>query len=248
MARLNGWLKIVQAVIVAATTSVLTVRQVNQDFRLSTEWTVVVMVALFVAGVIPPTIDGIGRLFQLRRGKLSKKGDQLVKSAFRQIADRCGLDWREIRVGAYLVRRTMRHPVCGIHVRIAQIRLTSHPRSSHVAWTKGKGVIGQCWVTRQPIAQDLSKSFRGLKNGDEVKWMDADSSQTMGFSYEEFRSTKDYGAVVATPIVTKGRYRGCMALDVPASMAAEATTMKKNEILEILQFAADVLGTDLEGD
>jgi hypothetical protein len=142
---------------------------------------------------------------------------------------------RPLGASAWVVVTTLRGR--RLH-RIAKERVNQTPGPSQVRWTKGKGVIGQCWRTGQAQCFDAA-AYDALHGGlTEAAWRAADD--TMGLSYDDYRQiVGKYGTVIAVPL-TDARHRrtiGVVALDAPRGWHVCLTHPRVTELV------ADAAGT-----
>jgi hypothetical protein len=170
-------------------------------------------------------------------GAIAYAGSLLVIIGFRrltQASDREAQLYRICRDVAVLVEETthLSRDVVGVHVwevagmpgvRRLERRATFVPgerQPTAITWRKGKGVIGRCWESDNRILADLEAlavpedEFNALR-----------PEERFFFSWEEYRSTEHYKAVLALPLhggpENARRVVGCLSIDVQADDAAE---------------------------
>jgi len=90
---------------------------------------------------------------------------------------------------------------------------------SHVAFTKGKGLIGKVWATGVPDIKNLENDYAGVDT--EAEFVQLGDDDRLGLSWEEFQRTRRYKAVWASPLFRKSDYDdrvvGVISVDIQAS-------------------------------
>jgi hypothetical protein len=153
------------------------------------------------------------------------------------------LDYRDLGIAAYALRRVWWRPGRARLRRIHRVRASRRPVSSDVAWRPGMGVIGACVVRGEVVAVDLAQLYADLGRPTKQEWLRLPDDIRLGLRYEEYLNVRDkYAVVVATPIIddsgARSRVVGCVALDAPAGRLADLTT---DEVLGLLNFASQAL-------
>lgn len=103
--------------------------------------------------------------------------------------------------------------------RVLRFRLSDYPPESAVAWSKGKGAIGECWEKGIPILHDrrsAAAAFGDPRQATEVTFASLTDEQRAGLTFEEFVTTiSKYGEIFAVPIRAKhtGELMGVLSID-----------------------------------
>jgi hypothetical protein len=103
--------------------------------------------------------------------------------------------------------------------RILRFRLSDYPPESAVAWSKGKGAIGECWEKGISILHDrrsAAATFGDPRQATEATFASLTDEQRVGLTYEEFVTTiSKYGEIFATPIRARhsGELMGVLSID-----------------------------------
>jgi hypothetical protein len=96
-------------------------------------------------------------------------------------------------------------------VSIKTYRTAPRPPTD-IHWSKGKGALGRCWEDGQTKFADLGPLHAKATNPtDFCDKLDPDDR--WGLTWDEFDRTRQYAAVLATPIRKHG-VRGCLSVDV----------------------------------
>ena len=157
-----------------------------------------------------------GRRAEARREDLAL----VLTGAAWAVHDLTGIDFRELGLAVYRVRRERLRPARGVLVRVHRERAARRPAASGVVWRPGKGVIGQCVAVGTDVGQDVGADSRPWLHAGPEQWPGVPEHVRSGLTYEEFvRVRGKYHVVLATPvIVDSGRSSeviGCVALDGP---------------------------------
>ncbi len=101
--------------------------------------------------------------------------------------------------------------------RVAQALAEDRP-TTPILWTKGKGVIGTSWMQNGSLFVDMHQLH--LDFTEKEDFCGLPRTERFYFSWQEFRETERYKAVLAVPLRagSHGRYpvRGVLAIDVMA--------------------------------
>ncbi len=167
----------------------------------------------------------------------------LLRQAARDIAQTRQLPRDAVGVSAFMVRRSWWPPFDERLERVHRERGNSNPPpSTGIEWTKGKGVIGKCWMEQKPVFKDLKAI--AIKHGDcsPECFAGLDKSVTMGLSFEDFRTiVGKYSSVLAMPMHHEGTFIGCIAVDLPLDVGSK-TSLDHSTVKEIVAFAAASVG------
>jgi hypothetical protein len=175
-----------------------------------------IMAALFVTIFVPVGQAAAIELGERgRRKKLEKeqKVQTLLASSLIYLATHAGASWEQTGVQAFVLRGRWRFQR---HERLTKFRLRAITTSG-VAWTKGKGAIGRCWETRQPVYADLDLEFEDFTDLSKEEFDALPADSRYGLTYEDFQKVKGkYGVVAAVPMIDqRDRYIGCVTADMP---------------------------------
>lgn len=175
--------------------------------------------AWFVIAVVMLALSGARTLLRDFTGQRSlaeeRRVQDALKTAYVQIVELSGIDYRDVGLHAFLVRRYRVRPWRQRLVRVGHWRLRSTPPVTGIRWTSGKGLIGRCWELRQNVGANLAEEW-GLEELTEAEWENLEVDSRYGFSYDEYLRVQAYGAVVAAPILDDaGRFIGCVSADAP---------------------------------
>lgn len=154
-----------------------------------------------------------------------------------------GLDYRDLGVAAYRIRRRWWWPFSPRLVRVERVRPSRRPVASHVSWRPGKGVIGACVAKGEVVAVDLAQMYRDLGSPTEQEWETVPAEIRQGLSFTEYLDVRDkYAVVIAAPIIddtgSSSTVVGCVALDGPEGRFAE---LQSDEVLGLLNSTAVTL-------
>lgn len=155
------------------------------------------------------------------------------------IADATSIPIETLRVQALLVRerrRLLRHE--HFLTLLEESRLKARPGHSGVTWTRGKGVIGICWMTEREASANLDHDHNILAECTAEEWARQPPTLTYNLTYEDFRKTVGkYGIVLAQPMMVQGHgFLGCVAVGGASGRSAGLDT---DTVLELVQGAAD---------
>lgn len=172
----------------------------------------IAVAVLALSGIKPAITRALGE----RSAQRERDIVDALKAAYVQIVEGTELDWKEIGLHAFVVRRSWPRVWREHQVRVGRWRLKSTPAvASGVRWTLGKGLIGRCWELKKNVGANVTAEW-GTTELTEAEWEALDPSLRYGLSHEEYQRVRDYGAIVATPILNDdGRYLGCISADAP---------------------------------
>lgn len=209
----------------------------------------VVVTAVVVSAVLAAasTIGGAWAEWRAQRlGARRELADFQLTAALWAIVDQVGgsLDFRDLGLAAYRVRRPWWRPWQQELQRVHRVRARRRPVTSDIVWRPGKGVVGLCVTQHQVVATDLTQLYAGLGTPTRLDWdTRVPDDVRLGLTYDEFLEVHHkYDVVVASPIIDdSGRsstVRGCVVLDGPDGYFAELTA---DEVLGLLDSAAQGL-------
>lgn len=194
---------------------------------------------IIAAGIVPVLQTTISEFGEKRRRTRLEQADNvrsLLVPALVYAVRHCEAPWDLTGVQAFLLTGWWWRER---HLRFAKVRLASAPESG-VAWTKGKGVIGQCWEHRANILVDLAgPPFSDLLNVPKEEWDNIPAETAYGLSHGDYQALgAKYGIVAAVPIIGgNGKYLGCVTLDMPPGHVLANT----NDAMEFLATTADLV-------
>ena len=95
-----------------------------------------------------------------------------------------------------------------------RIRMLVTPRPTKIQWTRHKGLLGMCWDELDKVPLNHQEHFREHMNCTKRQWKkDVPVSIKRGLTYEDYKQIRQFGYVVAYPVV-EDQYRGCLVLQV----------------------------------
>lgn len=177
------------------------------------------VIAILLTAFKPIADLVVGTVNEQRESKRRKRQDMievLLRAGLRGLINDHGLVWDKIGINAFVVQRHWHRFGNPRLVRVGQVKFSlAHP--SGITWTRGKGVIGMCWATQIDKGRDLHSDYSRVADWTESLWNQEPDEFKQGLTFQEFNRTKQYGAIVATPIFDpSGRFVGCISVDAPA--------------------------------
>lgn len=175
---------------------------------------------LFVAAALTLGLSAFAQVvgaYQRERGvAFDAEVLDVLKAAQIRLLETTGLDWRDVGLHAFMVRRRWPRLWQPVLVRVGRWRLRSTPPVTGIRWTKGKGVIGLCWATAQDAGANLAEDW-GDPAGEmtQTQWRELPPERRYGLSYQEYLRVHSYGAIVASPLIVDEAFRGCVSVDAP---------------------------------
>jgi hypothetical protein len=114
---------------------------------------------------------------------------------------------------AFIVQRSL--PRMRYLERVAAVKLGAHPSPTRIRWTRGKGIVGQCWAQQQVVIADTGSLYGQLDSIESSFWRTLPESVSMSLSHREAELLrKRYRGAAAVPIIDiNGWVRGCVTLD-----------------------------------
>ncbi|ACZ29550.1 hypothetical protein Xcel_0511 [Xylanimonas cellulosilytica DSM 15894] len=169
-------------------------------------------------------------------GEVKSKLEKQLVAAVAAISRETGIDVEHLGVSAWAVEKSG-----GVETLVRQytVRLSGYPPPTAVVWTKGKGVIGQCWETQSVASENFGKlqerypKDRPISNS---AW--AKVKQTGGFTQAEFpHRIHKYSQILAVPFgavgTSAGGFVGCLSLDISTERES-GRSIDTTEVREIL--------------
>lgn len=126
------------------------------------------------------------------------------------------LDTGDLAMHIWRRKRTLRHPVSGVLVRVSTYRMSTHPLNRRFTPKKGTGVVGLCWQFNKETffnAEPLIAALHTEEEFDEhVRRHGAES--VMNLAWKDFLEFNHRAALLATPIRNgRNRFIGCVSVD-----------------------------------
>lgn len=205
-----------------------------------------------IAAVIVLAVVGLGEsLARVIGGKIRERQlkehrwvSETLRALLVQVVQASQLDWTEVGVNAFLVRRQYHWVGRRVLERVARERIRSAPPPSHVVWTSGKGVIGRCWELGSDLGVDLRDHFADVEGATKEEWALLTDEQRLRMTYDDFQRTRQHGVVVATPMLDRaGRVIGVVSAD---SLVGPLDQLWNDRVREALGAAAMTIRNLLE--
>jgi HEAT repeat protein len=231
----------------AGTVGVILDQQLIPSARYWTDhqWLLYVSIgAVGLAAAVTPIIEAV--LDQLNRYDYAARLAllELLLRSFHRMVEESSENYSDIGLHVFLVRRPVRRAFRAEQVPMASVELPQRA-APLIRWTRGKGVIGQCWENpgKGAAAADLTALAKAFATYDATQWQAIPPAKRLGLNFNEVQATERLGAVVAWPVLdarkagsrSKG-YRGCVSLDGIGS-CYDALTGEK--VFEALKSCAD---------
>lgn len=157
-----------------------------------------------------------------------------------------GLSIQTTSVTVLLVRRRLRPPFRRYLFSVERLRMFPVSPSPGIHWTRGKGIIGLCWKDKNVRVGATAVLWETWLTCTKGQWKTAHPDIKLGFRYKEFKAIAGkYEAVVAVPIIVKGRFEGCVAVDGRRGKMTEGQLIN-DKVTDIAQSAALTIGKLLE--
>jgi DNA-binding YbaB/EbfC family protein len=87
---------------------------------------------------------------------------------------------------------------------------------------------------------NLEADWGSLRGCSKAEWDLLPEEITYGLTYDELQRVKDYGAIVATPILDKkGQFRGCVSVDAPVGKLLRQVQKMQEEMARLQEQLAD---------
>jgi hypothetical protein len=205
---------------------------------------VAAVLVLAVVGLGESLRTAIGGFVRERQLREARWFSETLWALLVQVVQASKLDWTDVGVNAFLVRRRYRWIGRKVLKRVGRERIRSLPPPSSVVWTRGKGVIGACWEHGIDVSLDLNAHFAGVEESTAEEWSQLSDEERLGLTYEEFQRTRHYGVVVATPVLDRaGRVIGVVSAD---SLDGPHDRLWNSEVREALGAAAVAIRNLLE--
>lgn len=181
--------------------------------------TIVALVALAAVGV-----GALNANFEAVRSSLRERREEMelalrppLVALFRSLMDELGSEhYVDVAVHCFLLRRKLRPEFPWFQkelVRVGGFQLKTSPRSA-VRWTKGKGLIGECWASNKDAGANLEEEWAEYREYTAIQWDRLPPRTRYAMSFPEYDRTRAYAAIVATPIQNgKEAFVGCISVD-----------------------------------
>lgn len=156
---------------------------------------------------------------QLRRRDV----EDVLAATFPNLIAATTADWATVGMHAFTVHRPLFRRAR--LVRVGRLRLGNRPGTAQrITWTEGKGVIGRCWLEKEDVAVNIARINKEIKGLTAEEWMDRGADERLGMTLDEVKAAKDFGAIVASPIMDGHRFLGCVAVDGPEGTYQQLTS------------------------
>lgn len=174
-------------------------------------WFAVAVIVLALSGAKSVIGGFLGRRSMMEERRIQ----DALKTAYVRIVETSGIDYRDVGLHAFLLRRDPLRPWRRRLVGVARWRLMSTSPITAIDWMRGKGLIGRCWDMERNVGANLAEEW-GPEELSEDEWSDLADEYRYGFSYDEYVKVQDFGAIVAVPIIDgQSRFVGCVSADAP---------------------------------
>jgi hypothetical protein len=134
-------------------------------------------------------------------------------------------------------------------VPVVRFRLDDSPQPSAITWSRGKGVIGRCWLNRRtqhvscrPVVMTWGKRQLTSEQFEQLPEV-----VRSGFSYREFVGiAHKYAEILAVPILSEaGETLGVMSIDVAAKADLAREILVGQEVEDVVSNACALVRDDL---
>ena len=171
-----------------------------------------------------------------------------VVAALVRIATDRLVDIRFLGASVFVLRRQGRLMQPRL-VRVLRFRLDDSPPPSAVTWSKGKGVIGRCWLDRrtQHVCCRQVATTWGDRQLSPDEFAELPDAVRSGFSHREFVGiAHKYAEILAVPILSEaGETLGVMSIDVAAKAGLSREVLVGQEVEEVVYNACALVRDDL---
>jgi hypothetical protein len=213
-------------------------------WQLTTGQSAAAVVVLALAALVQGLYDLVTGLSAEQRLRYERWVSETLKGTLVQVVQASGLDWKDVGINAFLVRRRPRWFGTPLLERVGRERIRNTPPPSNVVWTKGKGVIGRCWATATDQGVNLTALFGPADGLTEAEWLARSEEDRLGMTYADYQKTRYHGVVVATPILDRdAEVIGVVSADAPGDAFAR---LSNDEVREALGATATTLRNLLE--
>jgi len=138
-----------------------------------------------------------------------------LSAAFLALVEEEGADPASVGLKAFVIQNRVWPFLPPYLGRVAEVRLAHLAPATEIQWTRGKGVIGQCWADSRPLAIATEPIYAALQIDSEADWLRVPAETRMDLSYRDFLHIRGkYAGVVAVPIFSGSAVVGVVALDV----------------------------------
>ncbi len=174
------------------------------------------VVVLAAAALAQGLHDLLAGLRDEQRLRFDRWVAETLKGTLVQVVQASRLDWKDVGINAFLVRRRPRWVGPVALRRVGRERIRNTPPPTNIVWTMGKGVIGRCWATATDQGVNLAALFGPASDLTERDWLARSEEDRLGMTYADYQKTRNHGAVLATPILDRdGDVIGVVSADGP---------------------------------
>jgi hypothetical protein len=234
---------LVYAAVAVATIVVTTLSLQAKDTPEAKAPATAVVIACAVVIAVGGVAESVYRLVIETWGSISYDrrlvAEDNLKGLLVSLDEETNIPWTEIGLTAFIVRWRLMHPFGRVQVRVARLRMKTMPRPTSVLWTRKKGVLGRCWRNRRDEDIDHQVRYGAHMNCTKEQWRQLGQDIREHLTYDDFLAIRDFGYVLACPILTDGRYRGCLVIQVLPKYKGELAVGTKAR--ELLHVSADTI-------
>ena len=194
-------------------------------------WIIWVAVAQAVCTSAEPTRALLEAWRRPGRRRLHADVSRVLQQGAFRIAEQSGVSVQSLGLSVF---RLPAGPYRGRALdRVQRHRFDDHPGPSHIRWTKGKGVVGLCWLEQVPIHRDLRRiAVQARRNGVRAFASAGDAAADMSLSEFERISPK-YAEVYAMPVNdAAGNMIGVLVVDIPFHASLNGGTKLNLPVVE----------------
>jgi hypothetical protein len=207
-------------------------------------WVILMIIVTTCGSILDQAIRLVAKARAPKSREVREALSEALKRAIDLVSNHTGYDHRSIGLTVWRVRGW---PGFKYLDRAHTERWFDYPPPSGIRWTAGKGLIGSCWAEKHEQHGDLVALAKRYPHGNgltQERYLKLKAKdQHMGLSFEEFgEMIGKYGEVFVVPMTTgKGKFLGCVAVDIPVEQcnaATVATKFQTDEVRQVLSAAA----------
>ncbi|MFF5230652.1 hypothetical protein [Dactylosporangium sp. NPDC000521] len=176
-------------------------------------WIVWVAVAQAVCTSVEPTRSLVETWRRPGRRRMHADLSRVLQQGTFRIADQAGVSVQSLGLSVFRLPGSPRKRALE---QIQRHRFDDHPGPSHIRWTRGKGLVGLCWLEQAPVHRDLRRIAVQVRRNS-VRAYAAAGDASAGLSLTEFeRVAAKYAEVYAMPVNdAAGTMIGILVVDIP---------------------------------
>ncbi|HKF13796.1 MAG TPA: hypothetical protein VKB13_01045 [Gaiellaceae bacterium] len=164
--------------------------------------------------------------------------DEACRGLWAFVVDVLGLEMRAVGVHVWSVKGLK-----GSRYLDRRSTFVIEPRrETQVIWRKAKGAIGVAWDEDEPKIANVEHLVE--RGPDETQFCAIPRAERFGLSWREFRRSRHYRAILATPLRARGRVRGVLSVDIQVDGQADKldTLSQDPQFNNVLTVCEAVLG------